>query len=40
MELDYLRFSDLLGGSIYGGGLSRDELIADYEQLATRWTHR
>ncbi|WP_238014829.1 hypothetical protein KZZ52_34270 [Dactylosporangium sp. AC04546] len=37
MEQDYLRFEDLVWGSVYGGGLSRDELIAEYEQLKSRW---
>lgn len=36
-ELDYLQFSDLVWGSVYGGGLSRDELIAEYERLTSRW---
>ncbi|GAA4254236.1 hypothetical protein [Dactylosporangium darangshiense] len=37
MDRDYLRFEDLVRGSVYGGGLSRDELIAEYEQLTGRW---
>jgi hypothetical protein len=36
-ELDYLRFSDLVWSSVYGGGRTRDELAAEYEQLASRW---
>ncbi|HTJ39503.1 MAG TPA: hypothetical protein VL738_40265 [Dactylosporangium sp.] len=32
-EQDYLRFDDQVWASIYGGGLSREELIAEYEQL-------
>lgn len=37
MEQDYLRFEELVWSSVYGGGLSRDELIAEYHQLASRW---
>nr|BFE63103.1 hypothetical protein GCM10020063_076290 [Dactylosporangium thailandense] len=37
MEHDFLRFEDLVRGSVYGGGLSRDELIAEYAQLRSRW---
>ncbi|MEV4513102.1 hypothetical protein AB0K00_29530 [Dactylosporangium sp. NPDC049525] len=37
MEQDYLRFEDLVWGSVYGGGLSRDELITEHEQLTSRW---
>jgi hypothetical protein len=36
-ERDYLRFSDLVWSSVYGGGLSRDELIAEYKHLTSRW---
>ncbi|MCG5437678.1 hypothetical protein [Micromonospora foliorum] len=36
-ERDYLRFRDLVWGSVYGGGLSREELIARYEQLTSQW---
>ncbi|MEV1145561.1 hypothetical protein [Micromonospora sp. NPDC049799] len=36
-DLDYLRFRDLLWGSIYGGGVTRDKLVAHYQQLAARW---
>jgi hypothetical protein len=25
------------GERVYGGGLGRDELIAEYEQLTSRW---
>ncbi|GAA3203600.1 hypothetical protein ACFO1B_07750 [Dactylosporangium siamense] len=37
MERDYLRFEDLVWGSVYGGGLSREELIAEYQHLTSRW---
>ncbi|MEV0132261.1 hypothetical protein AB0H83_27830 [Dactylosporangium sp. NPDC050688] len=37
MEQDYLRFEELVWSSVYGGGLSRDELIAEYHKLASRW---
>ncbi|MEV4130924.1 hypothetical protein AB0J72_02030 [Dactylosporangium sp. NPDC049742] len=36
-EQEYLRFEDLAWGSVYGGGLGRDDLIAEYEQLTSRW---
>lgn len=36
-DLDYLRFRDLLWSSVYGGGATRDELVARYQQLAARW---
>ncbi|MEU4771601.1 hypothetical protein [Micromonospora sp. NPDC023644] len=36
-DLDYLRFRDLLWSSVYGGGATRDELVAQYRQLAVRW---
>ncbi|WP_328421073.1 hypothetical protein OG470_04530 [Micromonospora sp. NBC_00389] len=36
-DLDYLRFRDLLWSSVYGGGATRDELVAQYEQLTARW---
>jgi hypothetical protein len=36
-DLDYLRFRDLLWRSVYGGGLTRDELVGQYQQLAARW---
>ncbi|MEU4777190.1 hypothetical protein [Micromonospora sp. NPDC023633] len=36
-DLDYLRFRDLLWSSVYGGGATRDELVAQYQQLAARW---
>jgi hypothetical protein len=36
-QQDYLRFRDLVWGSVYGGGLGRDELIAEYERLTSRW---
>ncbi|MFG2167906.1 hypothetical protein [Micromonospora chersina] len=34
---DYLRFRDLLWSSVYGGGATRDELVAQHGQLAARW---
>ncbi|WP_433076999.1 hypothetical protein ACQP1P_33365 [Dactylosporangium sp. CA-052675] len=36
-DLDYLQFSDSLEASLYGGELSRDQLIAQCAQLALRW---
>ncbi|MFI5490854.1 hypothetical protein [Micromonospora echinaurantiaca] len=36
-DLDYLRFRDLLWRSVYGGGATRDDLVAQYQQLAARW---
>jgi hypothetical protein len=34
---DYLRFRDLLWSSVNGGGATRDELVAQHDQLAARW---
>ncbi|WP_176737186.1 hypothetical protein [Micromonospora citrea] len=34
---DYLRFRDLLWSSVYGGGATREELVARHDQLAARW---
>ncbi|MER7276140.1 hypothetical protein ABT369_16950 [Dactylosporangium sp. NPDC000244] len=36
-DIDYLRFSETLEASLYGEGLSRDQLIAQRAQLASRW---
>ncbi len=36
-DLDYLRLRDRLWSSVYGGGATRDELVAHYQQLAARW---
>ena len=36
-DLDYLRYRDLLWSSVYGGGATREELLAQHQQLAARW---
>jgi hypothetical protein len=36
-EREHLRFDDQVWASVHGGGLTRDELIAEYQRMKSRW---